>query len=258
MRIAIGLALFVCLSALLPASAQPVAATRVPVLRTATTHAMRYYVALPAAGASEASRPILIACSPRGQYQPMAQAYAAADPESRFIVVAPVIVSNSGKLDPSGVGYGPEVVEQVAREGGGRFDEEGILAIVQDLQADYGAQQRFFITGFSAGGHATWLMVFLHPDRLAGAASSAGNFVGRGLESRTISTAPERASLPVREIIGSQDGSYQAALWPQWQNAQALARANGYGNLSEQVVPGQPHTPLVAEVMAFFVSLLPK
>lgn len=256
MRIAATLVLSVYLAALLPAGAQPGTSSRVPVLRTARTHPMRYYVALPAAGAA-ASRPILITCATRGQCQQIAGAYAAADPDSRFIVVAPVIVSNSGKQDPSGVGYGPEVVERVAREGIGKFDEEGILAVVDDLQAEYGAQRQFFITGFSAGGHAVWLMVLLHPDRLAGAASSAGNFVGRGLAGRTISTAPERATLPVREVIGSQDGYYQN-LWSQWQNAQALAKANGYGNLSEQIVPARPHTPLIAEVMAFFISLLPK
>lgn len=255
-RIAAGLILSAWIIGFVPADSQPAPAGRVPVLCTARAHPMRYYLALPAAGAPEASRPILVACSPRGQAEATAEAYAAADPENRFLVVAPVIVSNSGKRDPSDLGYGPEVVARVAREAVGQFDEEGILAVVAELQADHGAPSRFFITGFSAGGHATWLTVFLHPDLLAGAALSAGNFIGRGLDGRSISAAPGRARLPVREIIGSEDGYYQA-LWAQWQKAQSLARANGYGNLSEQIVPARPHEPLVAEVMAFFVALLP-
>jgi dienelactone hydrolase len=216
---------------------------------------MRYYLALPAEGSPRASRPILVLCSPRGAEVSMESAYASADRESQFLIVAPVIVGNSGKQDPSGVGYGPDVVDFVARQGKGRFDEEGILAIVRELQAEYGAQSRFLIAGFSAGGHATWLMVFLHPDLLAGAVSNAGNFLGRGLEDRTLSQSPERATLPLREIIGSDDGHY-AALYAQWQAARKLATDNGWGNLSEETIPGEKHTPRPDRVLAFFSSLL--
>jgi dienelactone hydrolase len=185
----------------------------------------------------------------------MVRAYANADRESRFIIVAPVIVTNSGKQDPSGVGYGQDVVDLVAHEGGGRFDEEGILAIVGELQTEFSAQHRFFITGFSAGGHATWLMVFLHPDLLAGAVSNSGNFIGRSLPGRALSQSPERATLPIREIIGSDDGHYPS-LYAQWQAARKLATDNGWGNLSEEIVPGEKHAPRPDRVLAFFSSIL--
>src|SRR5262249_18640177 len=122
-----------------------------------------------------------------------------------------------------------------------------------DLRQQYGAEEKYFITGHSAGAHLTWAMVLMHPERLAAAAPSCGNFNGRCIAK--VSSAAERVNLPVRAFQGELD-EHRQGLEAQFAKAKELATAHGYRNISVEVVKGAGHVPLADQVLAYFSSLL--
>ena len=224
------------------------------VFKTAQTHSIKYYLSLPIGWSKEKKWPLVVTCAPLGSSQWATEKFAMARGDRPLIIVAPLIVSNSGHPDEGAKkqGYTPEVIEKIMHDGAGHFDEEGILAVAKETQAEYVAEKLFFVTGFSAGGHATWLMVFFHPEKLAGAALAAGNYIGRGMGGRLVSTAPVRTMLPIREFYGLKDNPILLA---QWTTASSLAMSNRYQNLSLKEIPGIGHDPFFAEIIDYFYHL---
>ena len=146
--------------------------------------------------------PILVTVNGAGHdFLGNCKAFVRARGDRRFIIVTPCVSSN-GK-DPA--------------------DLEAVLAIVKEVQQQSNGQQKFFITGFSAGGHLTWQLVFLHPDLLLGAAPAAANFRFRGITA--VSTAKERVKLPIHGFNGDKD---KPAINTQWDDAVQYARRHGY------------------------------
>jgi dienelactone hydrolase len=134
-----------------------------------------------------------------------------------------------------------------------RFTKKGLFAAVRDTAKRFSGREKFFLTGFSAGGHDTWLMVFEHPDKLAGAALAAGNYDGRWIYKE--SNSPARSTLPIKEFLGTKD-AYLKYLLPQWSRAKKEAEEYGFKNLQIEMVEGQPHNAFAAEVLEYFNSLL--
>jgi poly(3-hydroxybutyrate) depolymerase len=205
-----------------------------PELKTARAVPVKYYLSLPAGWTAAATWPIVVCIDGSGHnFLTNCQSFIQARKDRPFIIVTPNVTSNGN--DPA--------------------DLAAVLDIVREVQKDYSGQSRFFITGFSAGGHLAWQVVFDHPDLIDGAALAAGNFRFRGIA--TISKSPKRVHLPIRRIQGDKD-PHVAALTQQWNDAEKLARDNGYENLAQKTVPGAGHQAFPKEVLDFFTSLLPK
>jgi pimeloyl-ACP methyl ester carboxylesterase len=85
------------------------------------------------------------------------------------------------------------------------WDEKGLLALVEDLQRDFDVERRFYLTGFSAGGHLVYRMIFRHPDRLAGAAPMSANFFSSDYSSSKGKIAEADLRLPIRLFQGEDD-----------------------------------------------------
>ena len=205
-----------------------------PNLRTEPTSGIRYYLSLPKGWNAGKTWPILVAIDGAGHNFPGCfGGFCNARGNRPFIVVVPCVTSNGN--DPA--------------------ETKGVLAIVQEVQKSSNGQPRFFMTGFSAGGHMTWQFIFTHPELLAGAAPAAANFRFRGIDA--ISKAPERVKLPIHAFQGDKDG-IKPALDSQWADALKLATDNGYENLTRTQIPGAGHTSFPGEVLDFFDSLLPK
>ena len=200
-----------------------------PVQKTAAGGA-KYFVSLPKGWNAKQSWPILVntnvAC----------EVFGGARGELPFIIVSPCVVP--GGRDPN--------------------DIPTLMACVQDAQKNFNGMPKFFITGYSTGGHLVWQMVLLHPEVLAGAAPAAGNYIGRGIDEAQISKAKERVDLPVHAFQGDKDANKggERGLDVQWKNAEEIARAHGYTNLSRETVAGAGHVPFPREVMDYFVTVL--
>ena len=202
-------------------------------LKTVAGGSVQYHLSLPQGWSPQSTWPILVTIDGSGHnFAGNHSQFVAARGAHPFIVVTPCVSSN-GK-DPA--------------------DLQAVLAIVQEVQKSAQGQPKFFITGFSAGGHVAWQCIFNHPELLAGAAPAAGNFRFRGVDK--VSQAPERVQLPIHGFLGDKDGVRQH-LKPQWDDAVQLACENGYENLTLTEVPDADHQAFPKQVVAFFVTLLP-
>jgi poly(3-hydroxybutyrate) depolymerase len=203
-------------------------------LRTAEGNGVEYYLSLPKSWTPDSTWPILVTIDGSGHdFQGNFKSFVHARGERPFIIVTPCVSSN---------GREPK-------------DLQAVLAIVKEVQESSKGQQKFFITGFSAGGHLAWQCIFNHPELLAGAAPAAANFRFRGITDA--SKASERVKLPIHGFLGEKD-AYKQFLDPQWVDAAKFARENGYENLTFTEVPGASHEAFADRVVTFFASLLPK
>ncbi|HLJ55148.1 MAG TPA: hypothetical protein VKT77_08905 [Chthonomonadaceae bacterium] len=203
-----------------------------PELKTADSVRVTYYMSLPNGWTADKSWPILVTLDGSGHnFEQNCRAFARARGTRPFIFVTPCVTSNGN--DPA--------------------DAKAVLAIVEEVRRERHGQPEFFLTGFSAGGHVTWQLIFAHPELLAAAAPAAANFRYRGLDS--FSEAPERERLPIHAFQGDKD-SIIASLNSQWDDASTLAREHGYKNLERSIVPGAGHAPHAQQVVDYFATLL--
>ena len=217
---------------------------------------MQYYLSLPDNWNAKKTWPIVVTIDGSGQnWLANATTFASARKEAPFIIVTPLVLTNIGRPTPEKYHYSKVVWDEVQNdfEARFRFDQQGILEVVQEVAKQYSGQKKFFLTGFSAGGHTAWSFIFAHPEKLAGAALACANYLGRGVNEA--STAPERVKLPVKGFQGSEDAS-KAAFEKQWSEARGWAQSTGYRNLSYEIVPGTPHSPMAQQVLTYFESLL--
>jgi hypothetical protein len=203
-------------------------------LRTAQGSGVKYYVSLPKGWTPDSTWPILVTIDGSGHdFKSNFKTFVGARRIRPFIIVTPCVSSN---------GRDPE-------------DLKAVLAIVREVQESSNGQKKFFITGFSAGGHLAWQCILLYPELLAGGAPASANFRFRGITH--VSKAPERAKLPVHGFLGDND-AYKQYLSPQWEEAYQYARENGYDNIDVTNVRGAGHDAFADRVVAFFASLLPQ
>jgi poly(3-hydroxybutyrate) depolymerase len=254
-RLVLPLALLVCLS---PNCASGQAAKSDIALKTALHHPIQYYLSLPEGWTADKKWPVVFTIEGGlKNFRNSAEVYATARKHMRFIIVSPVILTDGGGDDQRNLPeyhYASEVWDQIGKTGICAFDQQGLDAIMTDLRQQYGAEDKFFITGHSAGAHLTWAMVLTHPEKLAAAATSCGNFNGRCIT--TVSSATQRVKLPVRAFQGEVD-EHRQGLEGQFARARDVATAHGYRNISFELVKGAGHAPLADQVLAYFNSLLP-
>src|SRR5579871_1884899 len=154
-------------------------------MHTASNHPMEYYLSLPKDWQAGKSWPIVIVIeSANRQFASAAEHFAAARSDMPFIVAAPLVVTNGGARyrEVPTYRYSDDVWARIEREGACRFDFEGIAAVAADLHAQFGGEEKYFITGFEAGGHTVWAYLFHTPESLRAAAPVAPNFAGRCLD----------------------------------------------------------------------------
>jgi hypothetical protein len=85
----------------------------------------------------------------------------------------------------------------------------------------------------------------IHPERMAGVVLVGANYAGRGVVS--ISTAPERAQLPIRGLQGDRD-AHLTALNAQWEMATTRAAQQRYRNIARTMLPNAPPGPFPDDV----------
>jgi poly(3-hydroxybutyrate) depolymerase len=204
-----------------------------PDLKTATAVEVKYYLSLPEGWTADKSWPILVTLDGSGHdFLGNCRGFMRARGKQPFIIVTPCVSSNGN--DPA--------------------DARAVLAIVKEIQQEKHGQPKFFLTGFSAGGHVTWQILFAHPELLAGVAPAAANFRNRGVS--TISDSPDRIQLPIHAFQGDKDAA-KSALDDQWNDAITIAREHGYKNLDRTIIVGASHSAFAQEVVAYFTTLLP-
>lgn len=252
-----------------------------PVLRTAPGCPMQYYVSLPKGWTPAKKWGVVITLNGGNrEWLADAETFASARGDIPFILVTPLILTDGGAAENSrlpGYYYPDSVWKLVERKGPAAFDQEGLKAVADDVARNFGGEEKYFLTGSSAGAELMWMEVFMHPEALAGAASACGNFDGRGITS--YSEAKERASLPVRGFVGALDqprygpgGPKQNVrlmvpmslvpreygLQGEFEYAAKLARVHGYRNVSLRVIPRRGHEPFAREVLEWFYSVRKK
>ena len=228
------------------------------VLKTASHHPIQYYLSLPEGWTSARKWPVVFTIEGGlKNFYNSAAVYSVARKHLPFIIVSPAILTDGGgdhQRNLPEYHYTSEVWDDIDKTGICAFDQQGLDAIMTDLRQQYAAEDKYFITGHSAGAHLTWAMVLMHPESLAAAATSCGNFNGRCITK--VSSAPERVNLPVRAFQGDLD-EHRQGLEGQFATARELATAQGYRNISFELVKGMGHNPLAEQVLAYFNSLLP-
>jgi len=264
-----------------PSDSRPADTASAPVLRTAPGCPMQYYVSLPNGWTPRKKWPVVVTLDGGNkEWRANADTFAAARGNLQFIIVTPLILTNGGMAENSRLPnyqYPDSVWRLVEKVGPAIFDQEGLKAVADDVARRFNGRERYFLTGWSAGAHLMWMMVFMHPEALAGAASACGNFNGRGITS--YSTAKERAALPVRGFVGAMDEARfgpggpkqkvrlmvpmslvprQYGLQGEFEYAAKLAKIHGYRNVSLKVMPRRGHEPFAREVLLWFNSIRKK
>jgi predicted esterase len=232
-----------------------------PVLKTASSLPIQYYLSLPESWARGKKYPVVVIIeSAERDFLQAAKAFQQARQDRPFILVTPLIVTNGGagyRSVPT-YHYSDAVWDSIQKSGDFNFDMDGITAIIQDVARDFGGEDKYFITGFEAGGHTVWGILLNHPEVVRGAVLVCPNYLGRWVDENKISSASERAQLPIRNFIGTKDEicSPGHPIYAQMQKAMSLAQVHGYKNVSLMTVEGKGHERLADEVLTYFASLV--
>jgi len=232
-------------------------------LTKAEKHPMQYYLSLPDSWSAAKTWPVVVILeSASKEYKKNAERFVAARGSMPFILVAPFNTNNSnyGRRDPAIFPYSAETWDYMEKIGDCQFNDDGIVAVLKEVSEKYRGKSKVFITGFEAGTHVLWSMVFNHPELLKAAAPVAGNFRRRCVEQGKISNDVTKVNLPIRWFEGAKDknDATSTILYEQWKDAKSLAQSAGYTNLSEEMVPSKGHEPMPDEVMTYFRGLLEK
>ncbi|MCA8947728.1 MAG: hypothetical protein KDB29_15945 [Planctomycetes bacterium] len=208
---------------------------RNPLLMQCREHDMNYYISLPAGWTKDKEWPIYVTQEGAGSnFQGMNRGAAKGNKE--FIVITCCTFSNTNSLDGQAKKY-PYTQEFLDKWAGNRlaFDEPGLLAVMKEVRELYNGTEKICITGYSGGGILTWHMVFKHPDKVIAAVPACANFAG----AQEISDDTEaKKKIIVHAYQGEKDQHKETMLDAQWESALKLAKANGYENVTRDIIPG--------------------
>lgn len=229
-------------------------------LKKASNHPIQYYLSLPANWSSKSKWPIVIVLeAAEKQFKTNAERFIAVRKDMPFIIVAPFITTNGqqGHKDPNIYPYSSAVWDTIDKMSICKFDIDGLKSIINDVKNVFSGSDKVFITGFEAGTHLVWAMIFQHPELLSAAAPVAGNYRSRCMEDNSFSNDDSRTTLPIKNFTGSDDKDFgpDGRIHTQYLEAKNLALSHGYKNISESEVPGKGHVPLPEEVLNYFNSV---
>jgi len=230
-------------------------------LKTAKGHPMMYFLSLPENWTASKRWPVVVVLeSAAKEFKKNAERFVEARGNAPFILVAPLNTNNGnqGRKDPTVFPYSKETWDYIDRVGDCQFNSEGIRQIMIDVQNEFKGESKVFITGFEAGAHDLWSIVFNHPEYLKAAAPVAGNYRGRCISLDKISNDVSKNTLPIMSFVGEKDEGFgrSAPIYIQWLDVKKLAISNGFQNISETIVPNAGHVPMPKEVLNYFGSFL--
>lgn len=231
------------------------------ILKKAGAHSIQYYISLPEGWNKKQQWPIVISAEAADKkFKANAVRFAEARKDLPFIIVVPIIVTNGnyGIKDHKIYPYSNDVWDEIDKKGACWFDETGILAILKDVKKQYNGSDKIFMTGFEAGAHIVWTMLFNHPQIIKAAAPVAGNYIGRCVNADQINKTASGSNTVIKAFYGQQDQLFGlgGTLYKQWLQARDLAIKNGYKNISEVSVAHKGHEPMPAEVLAWFQEII--
>ena len=260
---AIRYALAVWVAVVTPAMASDIADSSVAIsAHQATTHPMRYHLALPAGWTADRAWPVLVVIPDAGrEFEANLQRFVAARGDRPYILVAPEVLSCGGARTrtPDHYSYTRAEWDSLAGLYDFSFEDAGLAWVLTDVHRLWHGESRAFLTGWEAGGHTVWAQALRHPERWRGVAPVTTNYQRRGLDSASFSRAPERASLPIQAFrCGAPTGAAIGAMpFTDRQTALALrdAREHGFRPQPVRVVQHADHGPLPEAVLAWCDSL---
>jgi dienelactone hydrolase len=250
----------VAMPAVVPAAGgvEPAAIT----VRQASTHPMRYHLALPSGWKADRTWPVLVVIPDAGrEFEMNLASFVRARGDRPYILVAPEVLSCGGAESRTAghYSYTPTEWDSLQRGDDFAFEDDGLQAVLTDVRRLWHGETQAFLTGWEAGGHTVWAQALRHPERWRGVAPVTTNYQRRGVDSTSISRAPERATLPIQPFrCGAPRGDVAHAMtFLEQQTALAVhdARDHGFRPLPVRVVPGADHGPLPGAVLAWCDSL---
>lgn len=226
-------------------------------LKKANDHPIQYYISLPNNWSSKTKWPVVIVLSDaEKQFKKDAEQFISARKDLPFIIVTPFITTNGtqGHRDPAIYPYSKSVWDTIDKISICEFDIDGLQSILKDVKKNYSGSDKAFVTGFEAGTHLVWAMIFQHPELLYAAAPVAGNYRSRCMENNSFSNDASRVQLPIKNFTGSDDQDFgkNGRIYGQYLEAKNLALSHGYKNISETEVHGKGHVPLPENVLDYF------
>ncbi len=198
-------------------------------LQQVAGHPMQYYLSLPKDWTTSKSWPVVVVLEAADkEYQKNAERFEAARGDMPFILVAPINTNNGnqGRRDPKLFPYSNETWDYIEKVGDCQFNDEGIGKIIQEVTSKYNGEKKVYITGFEAGAHALWSIVFNHPEWLKAAAPVAGNFRNRCVELGKVSNDASKKNLPIKSFVGDGDEYFRPG-----KNLQSMDRGKEPGNV---------------------------
>jgi dienelactone hydrolase len=223
-----------------------------PRLKTASYHPMQYFVSLPDGWEKGRSWPVAVVIeSANRDLEANAGLFVKARRKLPFIIVAPLVVTNGGPnvRDVPTYHYSAAVWDRIQKDPW-KFDSEGIAAVVADVHRQYGGLEKVDVTGWEAGCHTVWALMFDNPDMFFSAALVCPNYAGRWISPSNTAHFPVVAEV----FAGAKDPGWAPGkpLYDQTQRAIKDAAARGFPNIPIRIVPGGAHGPLPDAVLRFF------
>ena len=220
----------------------------------ATTHPMQYELSLPKGWTAQKRWPVVVAITDASrEFAALARTFEQARGDRPYIVVVPHVMTSGGASFPRSL-YSDAANAEAQRVGDFAFDEAGIAAVVRDVKSQYGGEDKYFLTGWEAGGHTVFAMLFRHPGALAAVAPVSPNYQRRWLDDASFAKATD---VPVKVLFfGQVSPELQQArgfFLKQTERALDEAKAHGFRTVSLETVD-KPHGPLPEAVFAFFDS----
>ena len=234
-----------------------------PQTHTARGHVMKYTVSLPTGWTRDRAWPVVVVIPDATRdFEGNLAEFATAGATTPYIFVAPHVVTSGGSRgyrDAPGFRYTTADWREVDRLGDFRFDEEGVAAVIADVRDRFHGVDRVYLTGWEAGGHTVWALLFRHPERFRAVAPVSTNFLGRWLDADQ-PVAPPAETPAVRVFFCGAHcfpPDVRRNLMTQTREAIALARGRGFQEIAIDVREGTKHGPLAADVLTWFVSFAP-
>jgi pimeloyl-ACP methyl ester carboxylesterase len=243
-------------------AATALAAPSIITVHAASSHPMRYHLALPVGWSAARVWPVLVAIPDAArEFDANLQAFVAARGDRPYILVAPEVLTCGGARSRTLDHYTYSKAEWDSLQGldDFAFDDDGVAAVLTDVHRLWHGDSTAFLTGWEAGGHTVWALAFRHPERWRGVVPVSTNYQRRGLGPTSFSSAPERVHPPVQALrAGAPSGEYADMMkFLEQQTATALAdaRAHGFAPAPVRVIPGADHGPLAPSVLSWCDSL---
>lgn len=234
-----------------------------PEVKTASGRPMKYYVALPEGWSKDRDWPVAVLIPDAGRdFAGNLAAFVRARGRRPYILVAPHVVTSGGANYRAAETYRYSEADwkRVKEMGDFRFDEEGVAAVLADVRRLYRGQDKACLTGWEAGGHTVWALLFRHPEWFRAIVPVSTNYQGRWVDDTAFSKDPSRGALPIRVLFCDKEAAGRGWEFFLRQTHEAIKTAteHGFRVPEPRVVPGKPHGPLAEAVLEFFDTVTAK